>query len=148
MYNELIIQQEPDARLPLLLMNNNNNNNDEPEDNNNGDINGNSDMVDHNLVHHRQQQQQQIHAVANLDIHPVPLETGALHLSPVHQRRGGASSSVRASPVLWSSRTGGSSLPSSSHTCGSLSAVHQAALAPSRLLYPGDGDSSSSSDSE
>ena len=128
------------------------NNNNEEEDNNNGDINGNSDMVDHNLVHHRQQQQQQVHAVANLDIHPVPVAAAldALHhhraaaagpTSPVLPHRGAAS--VRASPVLWTGRQG-SAMPS--HGSGSLSAVHQAALSPSRLLYPGDDDSSSDSD--
>jgi len=130
--------------LPLLLLNNNNN--DEPEDNNNGDINGNSDMVDHNLVHHRQQhQQQQFPAPGAANIVSV---TATVHhrgatagttsaVSPAQQRRPGHSS-VRASPVLWHP-----TLPSSAS--GSLSAVHQAALAPSRHLYR---DDSSSSDSE
>ena len=143
--------QDPDAQ-PLLMENNNEENN-----NNNGDINGNSDMVDHNLAHQRQQQQQQqhqlhVHSVASLDIHPVPVavvEGGGLHhlrgaqgpVSNPMQYQG--VSSVRASPVLWNTRQGG--LPSQSS--GSLSAVHQAALSPSRLLYPGD-DSSSSSDSD
>jgi hypothetical protein len=141
---EIFSLQEQDARFPLMMEENNNN---EEEDNNNGDINGNSDMVDHNLVHHRQQQQQQqqIHAVANLDIHPAP--TAALHraagpTSPVLPQRG--ASSVRASPVLWTGRQG-SAMPTT-HGSGSLSAVHQAALSPSRLLYPGDDDSSSDSD--
>ena len=128
------------------------NNNNEEEDNNNGDINGNSDMLDHNLVHQQQQQQQQhIHAVANLDIHPVPTAAlDALHhqraaaagvTSPVLPHRG--ASSVRASPVLWTGRQGSTM---QSHGSGSLSAVHQAALSPSRLLYPADDDSSSDSD--
>lgn len=137
--------QDADARLPLLMMNNN------EEDNNNGDINGNSDMVDHNLVHHQQQNldqnnphHHQIHPVVNIDIHPVPaaarevaLIRGAGPVSPVLQHR---ASSVRASPVHWPSRQ---AMPISE----SLSAVHQAALSPSRLIiYP--GDNSSSSDSE
>ena len=123
----------------------NNNNNEEPEDNNNGDINGNSEMVDqnlvmNNLVHHRQQQQQQGANLVNVaaTVHQRgATATAANAVSPVLQRRIGPSS-VRASPVLWHPVL-------SSSATGSLSAVHDAALAPSRHLYR---DDSSSSDSD